>query len=55
MRLVQNFGVAKTRTKGSWAASEPWVFLVGSDGRIQAKFEGPISVRELAAAVRRLS
>jgi hypothetical protein len=35
--------------------SEPWVFLVGSDGRIHAKFEGPLSVQELAAAVRRLS
>ena len=32
--------------------SEPWVFLVGSDGRIKAKFEGPVSVAELAAAVR---
>jgi hypothetical protein len=31
--------------------SEPWVFLVGSDGRIKAKFEGPVSVRELRAAV----
>jgi hypothetical protein len=35
--------------------SEPWVFLVGSDGRVKAKFEGPISVPELAAAVRGLS
>ena len=33
--------------------SEPWTFLVGSDGRIKAKFEGPVSVGELAAAVRR--
>jgi hypothetical protein len=32
--------------------SEPWTFLVGSDGRIKAKFEGPVSVGELAAAVR---
>jgi hypothetical protein len=35
--------------------TEPWVFLVGSDGRIRAKFEGPVSVQELAAAVRGLS
>jgi hypothetical protein len=35
--------------------TEPWVFLVGSDGRIHAKFEGPLSVQELAAAARRLS
>jgi hypothetical protein len=33
--------------------SEPWVFLVGRDGRIKAKFEGSVSVRELRAAVRR--
>jgi hypothetical protein len=33
--------------------SEPWVFLVGSDGRVKAKFEGSISEAELAAAVRR--
>jgi hypothetical protein len=35
--------------------TEPWIFLVGSDGRIRAKFEGPVSVQELAAAVRGLS
>jgi hypothetical protein len=33
--------------------SEPWVFLVGPDGRIRAKFEGAVSERELEAAVRR--
>ncbi len=33
--------------------TEPWVFLVGRDGRIKAKFEGPVSVGELTAAVRR--
>jgi hypothetical protein len=32
--------------------TEPWVFLVGSDGRIKARFEGAVSVRELEAAVR---
>jgi hypothetical protein len=32
--------------------TEPWVFLVGRDGRIRAKFEGSVSVGELAAAVR---
>jgi hypothetical protein len=32
--------------------SEPWTFLVGRDGRIKAKFEGSLSVDELAAAVR---
>jgi len=32
--------------------SEPWVFLVGADGRIRARFEGSVSVRELDEAVR---
>jgi hypothetical protein len=32
--------------------SEPWTFLVGADGRIKAKFEGSLSVRELSQAVR---
>jgi hypothetical protein len=33
--------------------SEPWVFVVGRDGRIKAKFEGSVSLRELREAVRR--
>jgi hypothetical protein len=33
-------------------ASEPWVFLVGRDGRVKAKFEGSVSEPELAAAIR---
>jgi hypothetical protein len=32
--------------------SEPWVFLVGRDGRIKAKFEGSVSAAELRQAVR---
>ena len=32
--------------------SEPWIFLVGRDGRIGAKFEGSVSAAELDAAVR---
>ncbi len=32
--------------------SEPWVFLVGADGRIKAKFEGALSAGELRRAVR---
>jgi hypothetical protein len=32
--------------------SEPWTFLVGADGRIKARFEGSLSVQELAASVR---
>ena len=34
--------------------SEPWVFVVGRDGRIKARFEASVSEAELAAAVRRL-
>jgi hypothetical protein len=34
--------------------SEPWVFLVGRDGRIDARFEGSVSEAELSAAVRQL-
>ncbi len=34
--------------------SEPWVFLVGADGKIKARFEGTVSVRELDAAVAQL-
>lgn len=33
--------------------SEPWVFLVGPDGKIRDRFEGTVSVRELEAAVKR--
>jgi hypothetical protein len=32
--------------------TEPWVFVVGSDGRIRAKFEGAVSATELTAAIR---
>jgi hypothetical protein len=32
--------------------TEPWVFLVGRDGRIKAEFEGSVSANELAAAVK---
>ena len=38
---------------GEWKLqSEPWIFLVGRDGRIKAKFEGSVSAGELRAAVR---
>jgi hypothetical protein len=32
--------------------TEPWVFLVGRDGRIKARFEGSVSAAELEGAVR---
>jgi hypothetical protein len=33
--------------------TEPWTFLVGTDGRIKAKFEGSVSLAELSASIRR--
>ena len=46
-----------TRGENRWVQewrlpSEPWIFLVGREGRIRAKFEGSVSVAELDAAVR---
>lgn len=32
--------------------SEPWVFLVGRDGRIKAKFQGSVAPGELRSAIR---
>ena len=41
------------RWVGEWRLpSEPFVFLVGRDGRIKGRFEGSVSPAELAAAVR---
>jgi hypothetical protein len=34
--------------------TEPWTFAVGRDGKIVERFEGAVSVRELAAAVDKL-
>ena len=31
--------------------TEPWTFVVGADGRVSARFEGPVSVDELDEAV----
>jgi hypothetical protein len=31
--------------------SEPWVFVVGPDGKVRDRFEGTVSVRELEASV----
>jgi hypothetical protein len=33
--------------------SEPWVFIVGPDGKVRDRFEGTLSVRELDASVRK--
>lgn len=34
--------------------TEPWMFLIGKDGRIEKRIEGPFSVEELKADVERL-
>jgi hypothetical protein len=49
-----------TKGQNSWVRewklpSEPWIFVVGADGRIAARFEGTVSVRELDEAVGALS
>jgi hypothetical protein len=31
--------------------TEPWVFVVGTDGRVVARFEGAFSAKELNAAI----
>ncbi len=48
-----------TKGENTWVRewklpSEPWVFLVGSDGTIKERFEGTVSVDELDAAVAKL-
>lgn len=48
-----NPGLGYNRWFKQWhLPTEPWTFLVGQDGRIKARFEGSVSTRELAAAVR---
>ena len=38
---------------GQWKLpSEPWVFVVGADGKLRSKFEGAVSVAELVKAAR---
>jgi hypothetical protein len=49
-----NPGLGYNRWFKQWhLPTEPWTFLVGRDGRIRARFEGSVSVGELAAAVRK--
>jgi hypothetical protein len=46
-------GLGFNRWMKQWhLQSEPWVFLVGRDGRIKAKFQGSVSPGELRAAIR---
>lgn len=35
--------------------SEPWTFLVDSDGVVSARFEGTVSADELTSAIEKLS
>jgi hypothetical protein len=47
----QNNRIAATPTN-QWALqTEPWVFVVGADGKISARFEGSASSDELRAAI----
>ena len=40
---------------GAWMLpTEPWTFVIGEDGKVVARFEGALSVRELEAAVRKV-
>ncbi|HST26108.1 MAG TPA: hypothetical protein VLJ76_08955 [Gaiellaceae bacterium] len=49
-----NPGLGYNRWFKQWRLpTEPWIFLVGADGKIKERFEGSVSVGELAAAVRR--
>jgi hypothetical protein len=49
-----NPGLGYNRWFKQWhLPTEPWTFLVGANGRIDARFEGSVSPGELAAAVRR--
>jgi hypothetical protein len=37
---------------GAWRLpTEPWIFLIGADGRVKERFEGAVSVDELQRAV----
>jgi len=35
--------------------TEPWIFVIGSDGRVSARFEGPVGAEELERAVRKVA
>ena len=53
MQAIPSAG--RNRWVSEWRLpSEPWVFLVGRDGRIRARFEGSVSAAELSAAVQRM-
>ena len=44
----------RPQVKAFGLPTEPWVFLISSDGRIQQRLEGAFGVEELSAAVERL-
>ncbi len=48
-----NPAAGTNRWVGEWRLpTEPWIFVVGRDGRIKARFEGAVSVGELERAAR---
>ena len=59
VRLLGDAGIINKGLRAPLAAfrlvTEPWVFLIGKDGKIAQRFEGALSVREMEAAVEKLS
>ncbi len=51
----QNLPVAATPTNQWHLQTEPWVFVVGTNGKIAARFEANASTEELTAAVQQVA
>jgi hypothetical protein len=61
---IEPFDLPTARTQGRLALtpvaqewrlpSEPWVFVVGADGKVAARFEGLVTLEELSAAVEKI-
>ena len=56
LRVARSEGrLTPTETLREWRLrTEPWVFLVGADGRVASRFEGPVTEEELERAVQAL-
>ena len=51
----QNLPIAAEPTQEWDLQTEPWVFIVGSDGKVVARFESAVSVEELQQALQQVS
>ena len=52
--LREGSGVIPVAATGEWRIqTEPWIFVVGRDGKVAAKFEGIVALDEVEAALRR--